>query len=103
NQTYHKFWLKTGQKAKGFPYLFPFVDIWILFEKENGRIDTCDGYHFDHATYFPAKPILFEGCRLKLPHDYKKILDVKYRDWKTRIKVFTWSHRVKASVFKPLS
>ena len=103
NQKYYKFWFKTGQKAEGFPYLFPFVDIWILFEKENGGIHTCDGYRFDHSTYFPAQPLLFEGCRMRLPNDYRRILDTKYEDWTKRIKVFTWSHRVKASVFKPLS
>jgi hypothetical protein len=102
DQKYHKFWFKTGQKAEGFPYLFPFIDIWIFFEKENGQIHTCDGYHFDHEIYFPARPIVFEGSRLKLPHDSIQLLDIKYPDWKTHIKVYSWSHRLKASTFKPL-
>ncbi|MGV3763648.1 LicD family protein [Parapedobacter sp.] len=103
NQTYYKFWFKTGQKAEGFPYLFPFVDIWVFFDKGYGKVETCDGYFLSHATFFPPKPIVFEGCRLKLPNNYKTILDIKYKGWKTRIKVYVWSHRVKASVFKPMS
>jgi hypothetical protein len=39
---------------------------------------------------------------LKLPHDSIQLLDIKYPDWKTHIKVYSWSHRLKASTFKPL-
>lgn len=102
-QEYHKFWFKTGKKTEGFPYLFPFIDIWILSEKENNQIHTCDGYHFMHDVYYPAKPCLFEGCNLKLPNNYLHILDIKYPEWRTRIKVFSWSHQLKKGAFKPLS
>ncbi|WP_161987668.1 LicD family protein [Arcticibacter tournemirensis] len=103
NQQYHKLWLKNGQKTNGFPYLFPFIDIWVFFEEENGEIRTCSGHSFQRKTYFPSREIKFEGCKLKLPNDCKGILDIKYRDWRTHIKVYTWSHRVKARIFKPLS
>ncbi len=102
-QEYHKFWLKSGQKTEGFPYLFPFIDIWVFFEKEDGYIYTCDGRRHTKEIFFPAIETKFEGCKLKLPHDYKGLLDVKYQDWKSYIKVYTWSHRVKSRAFKPLS
>lgn len=102
-QEYHKFWFKTGKKTEGFPYLFPFIDIWILTEKENNKIHTCDGYHFIRDVFYPAKPCLFEGCNLKLPNNYLHILDIKYPEWRTRIKVFSWSHQLKEGAFKPLS
>lgn len=103
NQEYHKFWLKSGQRTGRFPYLFPFIDIWVFFEKDDGYIHTCDGRRHVKNIFFPAIETEFEGCRIKLPNDYKGLLDVKYQDWKSYIKVYTWSHRVKARTFKPLS
>lgn len=102
NQEYHKFWLKSGQRTEGFPYLFPFIDVWIFFEKEDGYIHTCDGRKREKKVFYPVIETEFEGCKLKLPNDYKGFLDVKYKDWQTHIKVYTWSHRDKAMTFKPL-
>ncbi|WP_433862844.1 LicD family protein [Sphingobacterium thalpophilum] len=102
NQRYHKFWLESGIKTEGFPYLFPFIDIWIFFQKDE-YIHTCDGRKYRREVFFPAQETIFEDCKLKLPNNYLAILDVKYRDWKTHIKVYTWSHRIKARTFKPLS
>lgn len=103
NQVYYKFWLKSGLKTNGFPYLFPFIDIWVFVEKEDGYIYTCDGRRHVRKIFHPAIKTEFEGCKLKLPNDYKALLDAKYKDWKSHIRVYTWSHRTKAKTFKPLS
>lgn len=102
NQVYHKFWLKSGQKTEGFPYLFPFVDLWVFFEKHDGYIYTCDNRRYLKKVFFPARETEFEGCNFKLPNNYEDILDAKYYGWRTHIKVYPWSHQVKANTFKPL-
>lgn len=97
---YYKIWHPLGQKADGYEYTFPFVDIWVLYDdKAKGRILTNDGHDFDRNFYYPLKPYEFEGVKLYIQNNPLAILDEKFKGWRAYIHVFSWSHRTKRHDF----
>jgi hypothetical protein len=97
---YYKIWHPSGQKAEGYEYTFPFVDIWVLYDDVSNRcIRTNDGHEFDRDFYFPLKRYEFEGVPLYIQNRPLDILDGKYKGWRDSINIYSWSHRTKRHDF----
>ncbi|MCW1962534.1 LicD family protein [Chryseobacterium viscerum] len=92
---YYKFFYKDGEYKEGYDYTFPFVDIWLLFHKEESSYMTSDGYEVPMADYFPGKAYELYKAPILVPHNHESILQKMYKNWDKYIKVFSWSHRKK--------
>jgi hypothetical protein len=43
--------------------------------------------------------VVFEGALFKIPHNSIEILDTRYADWRTAVRVYSWSHRYEKHYF----
>ena len=99
---FYKIWLKNGEKIENHVYTFPFVDLWLYNRKENDIV-------FNNGIICPGSAacdlieVLFEGAIFKIPYNSIEVLDTRYKDWKKKIRVYTWSHRYEKDIFIPLS
>ncbi|WP_209866511.1 LicD family protein [Chitinophaga sp. OAE865] len=100
--SYAKIWLKDGEKILGYSYKFPFVDIW-FYKEERDLIIFDSGTVYPKQLYYPFKDVIFEGSLMKIPGDPISCLDISYPEWKTKIQVYPWSHRLEKLAFAPLS
>ncbi|MGL6128201.1 LicD family protein [Chryseobacterium artocarpi] len=91
---YYKFFYENGEYKNGYEYTFPFVDIWLLFHRENSFI-TSDGYEAYTSDYLPGKEYSLHQAPILLPQNHESILNKMYKNWDKYIKVFSWSHRQK--------
>lgn len=98
---YYKVWLPEGDDIPGYPYKFPFVDIWLYYPEEN-NMHYKEWPAFNSKLYFPLKTMQFEGSIFHIPGDTLGFLDFLFADWRTHIKVYTYSHRIERTAFKPL-
>lgn len=92
---YYKFFFEKGEYKDGYDYSFPFVDIWLLFNKSKDSYITSDGYEVSRSDYFPGKNYSFYGADILIPNNHENILFKMYNNWDKYIKVFSWSHRLK--------
>jgi GR25 family glycosyltransferase involved in LPS biosynthesis len=86
---YFKVWFLDGEPVKNFPYSFPFVDLW-AYHCSDGKIA------YENRNVYPEAPLIdiaYEGIPLKMPANAPEILDSRYADWRTTIRVYTLSHR----------
>ncbi|WP_316837742.1 LicD family protein [Pedobacter nutrimenti] len=98
---YCKIWNENGSPIKGYPYTFPFVDIWFFSETGNSIIfDT--GTVYTTEIYYPFSEICFEGSVFKLPAQPLRCLDILYTNWRNKIQVFSWSHQLEQDSVIPL-
>jgi hypothetical protein len=47
--------------------------------------------------------VVFECALFKVPYNSIEILDTRYVDWRTRIRVYSWSHRYEKHCFPLLN
>lgn len=90
---YYKFWVEEGMMIKGYTHYFPFVDIW-LYKVQGDKINFIGGEVYTYSQYYPLRKVFFEGSNLYVPIKALECLDSQYKDWRTKIKVFPWSHRL---------
>jgi GR25 family glycosyltransferase involved in LPS biosynthesis len=99
---YYKFWLEDGEKVGSHDYTFPSVDVW-LYKGGRELIIFEEGKILKSSVFNPLKPIRFEGWEFKIPTDPLKCLDGQYYNWRERIQIYPWSHRLEKKAFPPLS
>ncbi|QJB32215.1 LicD family protein [Chitinophaga oryzae] len=98
---YAKIWATDGEPIHGYPYTFPFVDIW-FYEEQQEEIVFDSGTKYPVQLFHPLEDVCFEGCRFKIPANAPSCLDISYSHWRTKIVVYPWSHRLEQEVFLPL-
>ncbi|WP_188316147.1 LicD family protein [Chitinophaga agrisoli] len=103
NSIYYKVWLDEGEEIPGYEYKFPFVDIWLYYENDDEVFyKDAERFRFPKHVYYPFKQIQFEGCTMKIPNHPVHALDLMYKDWKSHIVVYSWSHRLEKAAFRQL-
>ena len=99
---YYKIWLKDGEIIENHPYTFPFVDLW-LYNSIADDLVFKNGIICPGSAAHDLVEVMFEGSPFKIPYNSIEILDTRYRDWKKKIRVYTYSHRYESHLFMPLS
>lgn len=100
--TFYKFWFDDGKAIPGYPYKFPFVDVWLFYNEDEKFITYKEGFTYSIASYLPLVPVTFEGSELKMPIDPMTVLDGQYDDWRKYILVYNYCHRLESPVFSNL-
>jgi hypothetical protein len=100
-QLYYKIWDNSGIKIPNRIYKFPFIDIW-LYKKEKNMLVYNYGDKYSFSIIFPLKPVFFEGVLSHIPFDPLSYLDLKYKDWRSCIKVFPLRHKTEMYELIPL-
>lgn len=98
---YYKIWKKDGEVINGCQYTFPFIDLWCFNKDENDAVFNFGDVWKDIFSN-DLVSVLFEGSEFKIPYNYTDILDSIYKDWKTKIRVYEWSHKEEKEAFRPL-
>ncbi|MGJ1330127.1 MULTISPECIES: LicD family protein [Bacteroidota] len=102
NTPFYKAFLKEGKVIDGYDFKFPCIDLWLYNIKgcdiifENGII--CK----DSALHDPKK-IIFEGNNLFILHNSLDVLDTRYNDWRTKIRIYSFSHETESERFHAIS
>lgn len=99
---YYKFFYQDGEYQEGYDYSFPFVDIWLLFNKSKDSYISSDGYEALKSDYFPATNYSLYEAKILIPNNHNGILHKMYNNWDKYIKVFSWSHRQKENSIESL-
>jgi GR25 family glycosyltransferase involved in LPS biosynthesis len=95
---YYKIWRKDGENIDGHIYKFPFVDLWMYNIVEDDFIFK-NGIICPNSAKKDLEEIVFEGALFKIPYNSIEILDTRYVDWRTKIRVYSWSHRYEKHYF----
>ncbi len=97
---FYKIWLEEGEPISNYTYKFPFVDLW-LYKAEDVDIIFHNKIIFPNALIFAFEEIDFEGSLFSIPKNFIECLDSMYKEWKEKIVIYTWSHRLERVVGKP--
>ncbi|WP_205941069.1 LicD family protein [Albibacterium indicum] len=89
---YYKIWSQNGRKIQGYPYTFPFIDIW-LFNYDGNNIKFKNGIICPNSALKPLIKVEFEGSGFSIPYNSIECLDARYKDWKSKIRIYPWSHQ----------
>jgi GR25 family glycosyltransferase involved in LPS biosynthesis len=92
NCPYYKIWKTDGEGIDGHVYRFPFVDMW-MYNIKGKDIVFKNGIVCPNSAEREFEEVVFEGAPFKIPHNSIEILDTRYADWRTNIRVYSWSHR----------
>lgn len=98
---YFKIWDIGGEKIEGYPYTFPFVDVWVYNYIEDDLVYET-GITYRNTTRLGLEDVIFEGARYKIPRNSIEALDSCFTDWKNMIRVYTWCHKSERHGFKDL-
>jgi hypothetical protein len=101
---YYKCWMKEeGEITEGFEHRFPFVDLWLFYDKEEeGYVVHKEGHRYPIDICMPFRTMYFEGSEVQIPNDPLATLDLQYPGWREYIEVYAWCHRLKKPLFKKL-
>jgi len=92
NKPYYKVWFRNGQDIEGYSYKFPFVDIW-MYNIVGKDLIFLNGIICPNSASKDFIKVIFEKSTFKIPHNSLECLDTRYKDWRTTIRVYSWSHR----------
>jgi hypothetical protein len=95
---YYKIWSADGESIDGCTYRFPFVDIW-MYSIAGKDIIFKNGIVCPGSAEREFEEVVFEGALFKIPCNSIEILDTRYADWRTKIRVYSWSHRYEKHYF----
>jgi phosphorylcholine metabolism protein LicD len=98
---YYKVWDKNNTNIPGYPYSFPFVDIWIY---DNNK-QLIDFFYYEPLPYkliFPLAKALFYDIQVYIPNQSLIYLDKLYANWRTNIQIFQWRHQTETASNLPL-
>lgn len=99
---YYKLWLDSGEYINSKDYTFPFVDLWIFRLEGQSDVRLSKDVLIWAADFYPVSHIEFEGAHLAIPRNAHSVLDMLYGNWRTKIQVHPWSHRLERPAFKPV-
>lgn len=90
---YYKFWIDNGRRIKLYPYCFPFVDLWVYNIKGD---DYCfrGSIVSPNSNKYELVPVDFEGAKLYIVGNSLEVLDARYIDWRSMIRVYNWNHKL---------
>jgi GR25 family glycosyltransferase involved in LPS biosynthesis len=98
---YYKIWDDSGVEIPKRSYKFPFIDIW-LYKKENQILTYNYGTKYPLSIIFPLQSTFFEHSLTNVPFDPLGYLDIKYKNWRNTIKVFSLRHKTEMNELIPL-
>lgn len=98
---YFKIWHKNGECISGYDYTFPFIDLWI-YNIDNDDLVFKNGIICKDSAIENLLSISFEGSEFKVPYNSIDVLDSRYTDWKTKIRVYPYCHRLEKPCFNRL-
>lgn len=102
NTVFFKIWCEDGIQIKGFDYKFPLIDLW-LYNTIGDDIVFNNGIICPNSASAPFESIIFEGSRFFIPYNSLEILDSRYKDWRTTIRIYSLSHAEEAATNHILS
>lgn len=93
NTYYYKIWLENGEPIEGHDYTFPFIDLWMYNVIGNDFV-FWNGMTCPHSALYPLEKIVFEGFQFQMVGNTEEVLDSRYVDWRTMIRIYPWNHRL---------
>jgi len=99
---FYKIWHKDGEIIENHTYTFPFIDLW-LYNRIGNDLVFKNGIICPESAACDLVEVIFEGLPFKIPFNSIEILDTRYKDWKKKIRVYTWCHRYEKSKFIPFT
>ncbi|HBL77528.1 MAG: hypothetical protein A2W90_10245 [Bacteroidetes bacterium GWF2_42_66] len=102
NCPYYKVWHEDGESINGYNYTFPFIDIWVYNVIDKDLVFK-NGIICKNSAEKDFISVSFENSILKIPYNSIDLLDTRYTDWKTKIRVYSYSHLLERSAFPPLT
>ncbi len=101
NCPYYKIWHEDGEVIDKYDYTFPFVDLWV-YNIKNYDLVFKNGIICKNSAQKDLITVSFENANFKIPFNSIDVLDTRYTDWKTKIRVYSYSHRLEKRAFPPL-
>lgn len=98
---YYKVWDKRNKMVSGYPYSFPFVDIWI-YDNNEEQIDFSYFPSLPYKIIYPLATASFCGVKVCIPNQPLRYLDKMYSNWRTSIQIFKWRHQTETASNLPL-
>lgn len=95
--TYYKVWHEQGIKIATYPYTFPFLDFW-LYNKKGDDLIFNNGIVCPKSGSAPFQKVLFEGYEFFIPYNSLEVLDSRYKDWRTMIRIYEFNHANERSI-----
>jgi len=89
---YYKIWHKNGASIPEFDHKFPFIDLWI-YRQFGDDLIFKNGIICKDSNRMGFTEVIFEGAKVKIPCNSLDVLDSRYFDWRTSIRVYMWSHQ----------
>lgn len=90
---YYKIWSEEGETIDGYDYTFPFIDLWVYNVVGNDFV-FWNKIVCPNSALYPLENIHFEGFVFQQPGNTEEVLNSRYVDWKTMIRVYPWIHRL---------
>lgn len=97
-----KIWNRDGDPISGYPYTFPFVDLW-YYKEINKDIIFNNGDVYTQAYRANLKKVKFMDADFKIPFNTLDILEELYPSWNKEITIYPWSHKFERPLFYPYS
>ncbi len=97
-----KIWDKDGDSISGYPYTFPFVDLW-YYKENNKDIIFNNGDVYSQAFRSNLLKVKFMDADFKIPFNTLDILEELYPGWNKKITIYPWSHKFEQPLFYPYS
>lgn len=89
---FYKIWLDNDRKVNGFSHCFPFVDLW-LYNIVGKDLIFKNGIVCPNSANYPYQQIIFEEAEFCLVGNSLEVLDSRYIDWRTKIRIYNWNHK----------
>ena len=89
---FYKIWLDNDRKVNGFAHCFPFVDLW-LYNIVGKDLIFKNGIVCPNSANYPYQKIIFEEAEFYLVGNSLEVLNSRYIDWKTKIRIYNWNHK----------
>lgn len=88
---FYKVWSIDGEEIPSYTYRFPAVDIW-LYNRTQKDIIFKNGIVCPNSAIHPMKQVLFEKSTFYIVGNSIEVLDSRYKDWKSKIRIYALSH-----------
>lgn len=90
---FYKIWRENERrKVNGFAHCFPFVDLWLYYPIGDDLVFK-NGIVCPNSAKYLYEKIVFEGAEFWLVGNSFEVLDSRYIDWRTKIRIYNWNHK----------
>lgn len=90
-KSFYKIWAIEGERIENKEYTFPFIDLWVYHKCGNDLVYR-NGIMLHRSALKPFSKIVFEKNTYYIPHNPQQVLDDRYKYWRHKVIVYTWSH-----------